>query len=61
VYHFWGKYLGIHLHAPSKHPQQLIWHLLNSKLVQDESLINNQHFIKRAHPHRMIGSKVPEF
>jgi hypothetical protein len=40
LYHFGVKNLGIHLHVTSRHPQQLICHLLNSKLDQDESLIN---------------------
>jgi hypothetical protein len=53
----------IHLHVPSRHPQQLIYHLLKFKMDPDESLINNQHFIKtkRARPNRTTGSKVPEF
>ncbi len=39
---FGGKCLGIHLHVPSRHPQQLIWHLLKFKLDQKEvSLISN--------------------
>jgi hypothetical protein len=28
---------------------------------QDESLFNNLHFIKGAHPHQTTGSKVTDF
>jgi hypothetical protein len=44
--------------VPSWHRQQLICHFLKSKQEQTESLINNQHFIKAAHPNQTTGSKV---
>jgi hypothetical protein len=49
---FRRKYLEIHVHVPSKHPQQHSCLLPKSNPSQDESLFNSEHFI--THIRRMV-------
>jgi hypothetical protein len=63
---FGGKYLEIHVHVPSKHPQQHIYHLQKSNLSQDESLFNSEHFItptsdERFKSYRFLSQKSAFF